>query len=41
MIRMCRIIILSVFYVAVQLGFSQFGKNIITMFENRMLKKIY
>jgi len=41
MIRMYTIKILSVFYVGVELGFSQFGKNIITMFENRVLKKIY
>jgi len=32
---------MSVFYVGVQLGFSQFGKNIMAMFENRVLKNIY
>jgi len=41
MIRMYRIIIFSVFYVGVQLGLSQLGKIIFTMFENRVLKKIY
>ena len=35
MIRTCRIIIMPVLHVGVQLGFIQFDKNIITMFENK------
>jgi hypothetical protein len=35
MIRKYRIIIMPVLYVSVQLGFSQFGKKFITMFENK------